>query len=35
VRIIKKVSELKAVVSIELRVFYLLKDKIFLNVRVF
>jgi hypothetical protein len=35
VRVTRKVSELKAVVSVELRVFYLFKDKIVLNVRVF
>jgi hypothetical protein len=35
VRVTRKVSELKAVVSVELRVFYLFKDKIVLIVRVF
>jgi len=34
-RITRKVSELKAAVSVQLRVFYLFKDKIVLNVRVF
>ena len=35
VRIARKVSDLKAAVNVELRVFYLFEDKIILNTCVF